>query len=285
MSGFQNAPITKGLMIATGALSLVIGLADVRYYFQLQLSPHISRDHQSFLIAAALVSTLLNFSFLIALHRFGLNYIPAGPIAILFAIIYQYERLVPSAYNFRILGITMSNKAFTYLTAFPMVISHMPGSALVTLTGIATGALYRSDITNLKSYRAPPWFVSTISSLVGASRAPHMPRRAIPGERPPFSTEQVVTRRRVNEPREESDARTDVNTANGTARAATGSSSGSVMREWVDELTGRRDGGRVPTAAEIAELTSVFPHASREEIISALQRRYANFAYFVCHQN
>ncbi|KAF8743184.1 Rhomboid family, partial [Rhizoctonia solani] len=161
----------------------------------------------------------------------------------------------------------------------------MPGSALVTLTGIATGALYRSDITNLKSYRAPPWFVSTISSLVGASRAPHMPRRAIPGERPPFSTEQVVTRRRVNEPREESDARIDVNTANGTARAATGSSSGSVMREWVDELTGRRDGGRVPTAAEIAELTSVFPHASREEIISALQRRYANFAYFVCHQN
>ncbi|QRW15854.1 CUE domain protein [Rhizoctonia solani] len=300
-------------MIATGALSLVIGLADVRYYFHLQLSPHISRDHQywrlltnqlaftnsselllgqiilynvavgiertfgshkyfSFLIAAALVSTLLNFSSLIALHRFGLNYIPAGPIAILFAIIYQYERLVPSAYNFRILGITMSNKAFTYLTAFPMVISHMPGSALVTLTGIATGALYRSDITNLKSYRAPPWFVSTISSLVGASRAPHMPRRAIPGERPPFSTEQVVTRRRVNEPREESDVRTDVNTANGTARAATGSSSGSVMREWVDELTGRRDGGRVPTAAEIAELTSVFPHASREEIISALQR-------------
>ncbi|KAF8760235.1 Rhomboid family [Rhizoctonia solani] len=231
-----------------------------------------SHKYFSFLIAAALVSTLLNFSSLIALHRFGLNYIPAGPIAILFAIIYQYERLVPSAYNFRILGITMSNKAFTYLTAFPMVISHMPGSALVTLTGIATGALYRSDITNLKSYRAPPWFVSTISSLVGLSRAPHMPRRAIPGERPPFSTEQVVTRRRVNEPREESDVRTDVNTANGTARAATGSSSGSVMREWVDELTGRRDGGRVPTAAEIAELTSVFPHASREEIISALQR-------------
>ncbi|CAE6524072.1 unnamed protein product [Rhizoctonia solani] len=314
MSGFQNAPITKGLMIATGALSLIIGLADVRYYFHLQLVPHISRDHQywrlltnqlaftnsselllgqiilynvavgiertfgshkylSFLVAAALVSTLLNFSSLLALYRFGLNYIPAGPIAILFAIIYQYERIVPSAYNFRVLGITMSNKTFTYLIAFPITISHMPGSMLVALTGLATGALYRSDITNLKSYRAPPWFVSAISTLVGSSRPPHMPRRAIPGERPPFATEQVLTRRRVNEPREEvNNEPADANAATRASRSVTGSSSGSVMREWVDELTGRRDGARVPTAAEIAELTSVFPHARREEILAALQR-------------
>ncbi|CAE6487379.1 unnamed protein product [Rhizoctonia solani] len=380
MSGFQNAPITKGLMIATGALSLIVGLADARHYFHLQLSPHISRDHQywrlltnqlafinsselllgqimfynvavgiertfgshkyfSFLVAAALVSTLLNFSSLLALYRFGLNYIPAGPVAIIFAILYQYERIVPSAYNFRILGITMSNKTFTYLTAFPIIISHMPGSILVALTGLATGALYRSDITNLKSYRAPPWvvsvvssligssrpphlpktftyliafpitishmpgsmlvaltglatgalyrsditnlksyrappwFVSAISSLVGSSRPAHMPRRAIPGERPPFATEQVLTRRRVNEPREEdNNDHADGATAAGTARSVTGSGSGSVMREWVNELTGRRDGARVPTATEIAELTSVFPHASREEIIAALQR-------------
>lgn len=46
------------------------------------------------------------------------------------------------------------------------------------------------------------------------------------------------------------------------------------MREWVEELTGRRDTARVPTAAEIAELTAVFPHASREEVVAALQRRY-----------
>ncbi|KAJ1308441.1 hypothetical protein OPQ81_004146 [Rhizoctonia solani] len=314
MSGFQNAPVTKGFMIATGALSLIIGLADVRHYFHLQLSPHISRDHQywrlitnqlaftnsselligqivlynvavgiertfgshkylSFLIAASLVSTLLNFASLIALYRFGLNYIPAGPTAILFAILYQYERVVPSAYNFRILGITMSNKSFIYLTAFPIIISHMPGSMLVAAAGLATGALYRSDITNLKSYRAPPWLVSTITSLVGSSRPPHTPRRAIPGERPPFATEQVLTRRRVNERREEeSDSRADANAGGGAPRSATGSGSGSVMREWVDELTGRRDGARVPTAAEIAELTSVFPHASRADIIAALQR-------------
>ena len=117
-----------------------------------------------------------------------------------------------------------------------MVISNTPGSVLVALTGLAAGALYRSDITNLKSYRAPSWFVSTISSILGSSRPPHVSRRAIPGERPPFATEQVITRRRVNEPREESTGQSGTNSTNAAAGATTGSSSGSVMREWVDEL-------------------------------------------------
>lgn len=153
-----------------------------------------------------------------------------------------------------------------------MTVAYMPGSIVVTLTGLATGALYRSDLTNLKSYRTPSWIVATISSLVGSSRPPHMPRRAIPGERPPFATEQVLTRRRPNQATTEEvegsgATRTEIGSTN------TGSGSGSVMREWVEELTGRREGARVPTAAEIAELTAVFPHASREEVVAALQRR------------
>jgi hypothetical protein len=160
----------------------------------------------------------------------------------------------------------------------------MPGSVLVALTGLATGALYRSDLTNLKSYRAPPWLVSAISSVVEPSRPPHMPRRAIPGERPPFATEQVLTRRRVNETANEAgESGATRGETGGRAGSTAGSSSGSVMREWVDELTGRRDGGRVPTAAEIAELTSVFPHASREEVVAALQRRYDYLYMPLCY--
>ncbi|KAF8607846.1 hypothetical protein BDV93DRAFT_487766 [Ceratobasidium sp. AG-I] len=320
MSGFQNAPITKGLIIFTGSLSLIIGLADVRHYFHLQLVPHISRDHQywrlltnqlaftnsselflcqillynvavgiertfgslkyfSFLLAAALVSTLLNFISLLLFHRLGVNYIPSGPTPIIFSIIYQYHRIVPSAYSFRILGVYTSNKMFTYLTAFPLIVSHTPGSILAAVTGLATGALYRSDLTNLKSYRAPLKVTSFISSLVGSSRPPHLPARVIPGDRPPFASEQVLTRRRVND-----SAETNAGDATPAAEGAetrastggsTGGSSGSVMREWVEELTGRRDAGRVPTAAEIAELTAVFPHASREEVVAALQRSHS----------
>ncbi|QRV72587.1 rhomboid family protein [Ceratobasidium sp. AG-Ba] len=295
-------------MVLTGSLSLIAGLADVRYYFHLQLAPHISRDHQywrlitnqlaftnsselflsqllfysvavgiertfgslkytSFLLASALVSTLLNFITLLLLHRIGVNYIPSGPIPILFSILYQYHRIVPSAYTFRIFGVPVTNKIFTYLTALPIIISYTPGSILAAFNGLSTGALYRSGLTDLKSFRVSPWVVSAISSLVGSSRSPHISARAIPGERAPFASELVVTRRRTTGTVQEE--------ASGAAAAATGdtgATGGSVMREWVDELTGRRDSGRVPTAAEIAELTAVFPHASREEIVDALQR-------------
>jgi hypothetical protein len=89
----------------------------------------------------------------------------------------------------------------------------------------------------------------------------------MPGERPAFASEQVLTRRRPNETTEE--------VAGDPAPSGDmGATGGSVMREWVDELTGRREGGRVPSAAEIAELTAVFPHASRQEVVDALQRRY-----------
>jgi hypothetical protein len=51
----------------------------------------------------------------------------------------------------------------------------------------------------------------------------------------------------------------------------------SVVREWVNELTGRVDrastGIRVPTEAEISQLTSIFPDLQRDVIVAALQRR------------
>ncbi|KAG8747432.1 hypothetical protein FRC10_001103 [Ceratobasidium sp. 414] len=87
----------------------------------------------------------------------------------------------------------------------------------------------------------------------------------MPGERPPFASEQVLTRRRANET-------TDDTAGEAAPAGEAGATGGSVVREWVDELTGRRDSGRVPSATEIAELTAVFPHARREEIVEALQR-------------
>lgn len=51
-----------------------------------------------------------------------------------------------------------------------------------------------------------------------------------------------------------------------------------MMREWVDELTGRTDraatGLRVPGEAEISQLMSMFPDMRREDVVGALQRRY-----------
>jgi hypothetical protein len=60
----------------------------------------------------------------------------------------------------------------------------------------------------------------------------------------------------------------------------------SVMREWVDELTGRTDransGLRVPSDEEITTLVGIFPDVGREVVIAALQRRYVS--QFFCFE-
>ena len=45
------------------------------------------------------------------------NNIPPGPIAIMFALVYQYMRLVPPAYHFRVFGVGMSDKIWAYAVA------------------------------------------------------------------------------------------------------------------------------------------------------------------------
>jgi hypothetical protein len=50
-------------------------------------------------------------------HRVGLNHVAMGPSALIFAILYQYSRIVPSTYSFRIFGVPLNNKSLVYLLA------------------------------------------------------------------------------------------------------------------------------------------------------------------------
>ncbi|KAF8508205.1 hypothetical protein JB92DRAFT_3195142 [Gautieria morchelliformis] len=97
-------------------------LFDIKPYFHLQLIPHLSRHHQywrllsqhfactnssvlllmelilynsavkfaSFITMSALVSSTLSFMTLLAFHRLDISYLPAGPMCILFSILYQF---------------------------------------------------------------------------------------------------------------------------------------------------------------------------------------------------
>jgi hypothetical protein len=80
-----------------------------------------------------------------------------------------------------------------------------------------------------------------------------------------------------------------------TDRLATGSRDAaeqpepSVMREWVNELTGRVDrastGIRVPTEEEISQLMGIFPDLQRDVIVAALQRRWVHLISGVSRPN
>ncbi|KAJ3864973.1 hypothetical protein EV359DRAFT_72730 [Lentinula novae-zelandiae] len=317
---FEYASVSKALMISLAMASIVVGVFDVKHYFQLQLVPHLSKYHQywrlalhnfafanssdlflaelilfqdgiqvercfgslkfaSFILVSTLLSTLLEFISLLLFHRVGLNHLSSGPLALVFSILYQYSRIVPPMYEFKVFGIAFSNKSFMYALALQLAVARLPGSGAAALIGILAGQIYRSDLINLKSYRLGPIIVGLsaryLSPLLGFNRPPRRSNRAFPdasrratGSRQVSQNDEVVTT-----------ARPTTGSTNSRIRptAAAGAGGNSVVRDWVQGLTGRGDGTtagvRIPPDSEITELTNMFPDISREAIIGALQRR------------
>jgi len=236
--------------------------------------------YASFLVVSTLLVTVLELLSLLALHQFdsSFNAIPSGPVGLAFSLLYQFFSLVPATYHFRVFGIAFSNKAFAYALALQLAFSQPWSTTLAAALGFVAGALYRSDIASLKSYRLPPWFVRLSShyllSLVGETRAVRRTTRAFPATEMSETTsrleDEVITT--APTPRTEPSARSTTN----SSRAAAEQPGPSVMREWVNELTGRVDrastGMRVPTEAEISQLANIFPDLQRDVIVAALQR-------------
>jgi hypothetical protein len=166
-----------------------------------------------------------------------------------------------------------------------MAISRLPSSAAVALIGVFTGQIYRSDLANLNAYRISPSVVNFSSRFllpaIGSLRPPRRSNRALPDDlrstrnsTPPTpQNEEVITTARTALPTASRLRGTDEvdGDTNNTGPAP------SVVREWVDELTGRAEragtGMRVPPETEIAQLTSMFPDVQREVVVGTLQRR------------
>ena len=154
--------------------------------------------------------------------------------------------------------------------------SRLPGSAAVAIIGVITGQIYRSDIAGFNTYRLPPSVVrfSTrfILPLIGSLRAPRRTNRALPDE-----TRNTPTTPETSPQNEEVITTARSPRLGATSRTHDNANSESVMREWVNELTGRVDranaGLRIPTDTEITHITSMFPSMEREVVVGALQRR------------
>jgi hypothetical protein len=144
----------------------------------------------------------------------------------------------------------------------------------VALIGLLAGQLYRSDLANLKTYRIPPYVVrfarTYLIHLVGSTRPPRRSTRALPDETRPsdaqddtrVDNDEVITTARTGSSRSGDDSGTGTNT--------------SVVREWVNELTGRGavgSGLRAPPETEISQVMVMFPDLQRDVVVGALQRR------------
>ncbi|KZS97795.1 hypothetical protein SISNIDRAFT_546844 [Sistotremastrum niveocremeum HHB9708] len=294
MASFHHAPVSKGLMLSVGAFSLIFSLFDIKHYIHLQywrllihqlacgtsgdlllteillFTAAIEVERQfgslkfaSFVFVSTALSATLLFAALLLFHGLSLNTVPPGPFALVFAILYQYHRLVPSSYDYRIFLVTFSNKSHIYLLATQLMISGMPGSVVASLVGLLASQLYNSDIVGLKVYRLPGWAqrlaTRYLTPLIGSTRAPRRSNLAIP--------EPV----NVTLPSTENTEVITTSTAPPAEAPEAPTTGTSVVREWMNELTGRR-GLREPSATEIEEVIGMFPDVPRQSVIVALRQ-------------
>ncbi|BEI86564.1 hypothetical protein CcaverHIS002_0608510 [Cutaneotrichosporon cavernicola] len=315
MSGFQNAGVTKGIMVVLGITTLTISLLGAKPYAHLQLVPHITKYRQyfrvplhpfafanstellvgelllynigrgiersfgarkfaSFVVVATAMSAVLCCAALVVLHRFGVNVVPAGPYGLIFALLWQYTRTVPSLYTFKVCGIPFSSKTFVYILAAQLASSWMPGSILAAIAGLLTGYLYRTDTPfllpslsrprrlwrPLKAYRIPDSVFRLLERLFAPPRwIQHRPETQ---RKSPTWTSLNIPARAVQ---------------TGTPQTPGGRGARAAVGEWV---TGQ-GGARAPTEAEITAISSMFPNLSRDAIVQALQRHDYNTAQAV----
>jgi len=238
----------------------------------------------SFVIVSALVATIFEFCSLLVLNNLGLNVVPASPIALLFSVLYQFSRVVPAIYHFRIFGVVLNNKSFTYLLAAQLAFSAVPGSLVSAVIGAVVGQIYRADLFSLKTYQIPPWLIRLSSNVapyvIGSTRPPRRSNRALHEGSRASSTSVPSARAGGIGDEDEGPITTARQSPSSTTRDGRGDNSRggtttSVMRDWVNELTGRDRTSpslRIPNEAEISQVLAMFPNVGRETVVGVLQR-------------
>ncbi|ORX62085.1 hypothetical protein DM01DRAFT_1403798 [Hesseltinella vesiculosa] len=348
-AGFYNAPVTKLLVMGNWVLAVLISILQWKPYIHLQLSPHITIHHQfwrlltcqfvftstgdvffgtmviyamrtverqfgstkyaAFVLVMIGVATLLEIGALVTGLKLGFRYIPGGPYALVFAMLYQYERLIPVIYRFRVFGVEFNNKSFLYLLSSQVILSDGLHTIVPCLCGLLSGALYRSDVANIKRWRFPPRLVQLAQHYLKPwlITAPS-PRtnHALPVERPiaaafgnTRSNLDAWLNQRLGNPAAATNA-TETNasstnddvmsvgsTASATSSLATHATSSTIaaagsrshidtttVRQYLDTLTGRAPLSSqditAPSMDELTLLATMFPDHPRETITNAL---------------
>ncbi|USP81441.1 hypothetical protein yc1106_08715 [Curvularia clavata] len=154
-------------------------------FYQLRVIERLwgSRKFASFLISTLPYTTLLPpllLTFLLRPLTFGhLNHLPAGPTALLFALVANYYAAVPYTYRYTISpwdpssssssqsitalwsrSLTLTSKSLSYAAPLQLALSQFPGSLIAAAIGWGVGTAYRRDmLPGATRWRVPGWMV------------------------------------------------------------------------------------------------------------------------------
>ncbi|GEM09302.1 hypothetical protein Rt10032_c07g3319 [Rhodotorula toruloides] len=117
-----------------------------------------TRKFASFIVvttACSTVATVVTLLLGARLTRGHFNAFPSGPFAVTSAILYQSHRFIPQLYHFRLFHpyLTFSNRFGIYLLAALLFSFNFPSYAILGAIGIASSLAYISDFLSMRRYR------------------------------------------------------------------------------------------------------------------------------------
>lgn len=144
------------------------------YYFRIFERRYGSRKFVSYLLATAVLSTVLELSVMYLFQRLEIKLqpLPSGPLGMLYPLFIPYYFEVPRVVFGHIFGIPMTGKSFHYIIGL-QIASGSKESVLVAVCGLISGILWKVNFLKIQSFKIPNFianlFGCTIQKLLESS--------------------------------------------------------------------------------------------------------------------
>ncbi|KAK4412837.1 Rhomboid-like protein 20 [Sesamum alatum] len=203
-SGFNNAPVTRTIVIASALFTIIFGIQGrsrnlgwsyqdifkkfqiwklivsvfgfsstpelvfgiyLLYYFRVFERQIGSNKYTVFILFSITVSLLLEVLALWLLKDPSLNILTSGPYGLIFSSFVPFFFDIPVSTRFRVFGLNFSDKTFIYLAGLQLFLSSWKRSMLPGICGILAGSLYRLNVLRVRRMKFPEFIASFFSRL------------------------------------------------------------------------------------------------------------------------
>lgn len=206
-SGFNNAPVTRTMVIASGLLSVIFTLRNralklglsyeevfknirlwrivasefafsstpelifglyLLYYFRMFERQIGSNKHSVFVLFSIFTSLFFEVLALVLLKD-SISSLASGPYGLIFASFVPFFCDIPVSSRLRIFGINFSDKSFIYLAGLQLLLSSGRRSLVPGICGILVGILYRANVFHIQRIKFPEFISSSFAWLAWSS--------------------------------------------------------------------------------------------------------------------
>ncbi|CAI9765622.1 unnamed protein product [Fraxinus pennsylvanica] len=203
-SGFNNAPVTRTVVIASVLFTVLFGIRGrssklgwsyqdifkklqiwklivsvfafsstpelvigiyLLYFFRVFERQIGSNKYSVFIFFSVIVSLLLEVLVLKLLRDPSMTIMTSGPYGLIFSSFVPFYFDIPVSTQFRVLGFQFSNKTFTYLAGLQLLLSSWKRSLLPGICGILAGLLHRLNVFHIRRLKFPNFIASFFSRL------------------------------------------------------------------------------------------------------------------------